>query len=140
MTSSRCAPLGQSERSVRRAIGGARAALAQYVYVGWLAERVCETCAAAAGGAVGLAGPELPVRRTRLGLGTGWSLSTSAPAAFRKATVRIREEWGGVGGGLKAERLWMLAGRGGGLRAGRWAPAVWPSAGPGGFGAGGACV
>lgn len=113
MTPSRCAPLGQSERSVRRAIGGARAALAQYVYVGWLAERVRETCAAAAGGAVGLAGPELPVRRTRLGLGTGWSLSTSAPAAFRKATVRIREEWGGVGGGLKAERLWMLAGRGG---------------------------
>lgn len=29
MTPSRCAPLGQSERSVRRAIGGARAALAQ---------------------------------------------------------------------------------------------------------------
>lgn len=115
MTSSRCAPLGQSERSVRRAIGGARAALAQYVYVGWLAERVRETCAAAAGGAVGLAGPELPVRRPRLGLGTGWSLSASAPAAFRKATVRIREEWGGVGGGLKAERLWMLAGRGGGF-------------------------
>lgn len=50
MTPSRCAPLGQSERSVRRAIGGARAALAQYVYVGWLAERVRETCAAAAGG------------------------------------------------------------------------------------------
>lgn len=48
---------------------------------------MCETCAAAAGGAVGLAGPELPVRRTRLGLGTGWSLSTSAPAAFRKATA-----------------------------------------------------
>ena len=83
------------------------------------------------GGAGGLAGPELPVRRPRLGLGTGWSLSASAPAAFRKATVRIREEWGGVGGGLKAERLWMLAGRGGGFV---------QAAGPGGFGAGGACV
>lgn len=140
MTPSRCAPLGQSERSVRRAIGGARAALAQYVYVGWLAERVRETCAAAAGGS----GRTCRAGATRPPP-SAWPGDGLEPVYLRPGRLSQGHgsHTGGVGrGGRGAEGGAALdaGGARGGLRAGRWAPAVWPSAGPGGFGAGGACV